>query len=208
MGIAFLLNGHIIIQIQQSILMKRIEVGCGGIPQAFREWFPEYIYKKDAVSYILDNGWNKPRDIVRRINAAQNDSLHCNDTSFTQAAFDNLRKEYSKESLAEIRQELQSLYTSQEIEMIIRLLRGGSPFGTAEDIRKRAAKGSPARIFWDERKDDILEDFYRVGLWENINRHGTYSWRWNHKGDTGVLIDNGWELAIHPALYSELSIVL
>lgn len=95
--------------------MKRIEVGCGGIPQAFREWFPEYIYKKGCCKLsILDNGWNKPRDIVRLINAAQNDSLHCNDTSFTQAAFDNLRKEYSKESLAEIRQELQSLYTSQE----------------------------------------------------------------------------------------------
>lgn len=189
-----------------KVLMKRIEVGSGGKPQKFFNWFPECIYGKDTVSYILDIGWNKPRDIVRLITAAQNDSVHCGDSSFTRSTFDNLRKEYSKGSLSEIRQELQSLYTSQEIEMVIRLLRGGGPFTTAGAIRKRAAKGSPARLFWDQREDDILEDFYRVGLWGNVKRTGSYSWRWNHKGDTGVLKDDGWELAIHPALYSELSI--
>lgn len=190
-----------------KVLMKRIEVACGGEPQSFWNWFPEQIHGRDAVSYILDLGWNKPRDIVRLITAAQNDSLHCNDTSFSIAGLDNLKKEYSKGSLAEIRQELQSLYTSREIEMIIRLLRGGPAFTTAEAIRKRSAKGSPARVFWDEREIDILEDFYRVGLLGNINRQGAFSWRWNHKGDTGVLTDGGWELAIHPALYSELSII-
>lgn len=141
--------------------------------------------------------------------AAQNDSLHCDDTSFTQAVFDTLRKEYSKNSLTEIRQELQSLYDSDEIEMVFKLLRGGARFSTAEQIRKRAPKGSKAREFWDERKDDILEDFYRVGFWGNVHRAGEhYAWRWNHKGDTGVLTDNGWELAIHSALCSELSIFI
>ena len=105
-------------------------------------------------------------------------------------------------------QELQSLYTSEEIEMVIRLLRGGPGITTPEQIRKNAAKGSKAREFWDKRQDDILEDFYRVGFWGNVNRSGErYSWRWNHKGDTGVLTGNGWELAIHNALYSELSIL-
>ena len=190
-----------------KVLMRRIEMASDGEPQSFWDWFPEQIHKRDSVSYILDLGWNKPRDVVRLITAAQNDSLHCNDTSFTIAAFDNLRKEYSKGSLAEIRQELQSLYDSKDIEMIVRLLRGGPQFTTKDEIRKKAAKGSKARIFWDEHEDDILEDFYRVGFWGNINRqNGYYSWRWNHKGDTGVLTDNGWELAIHPALYSELSI--
>lgn len=194
---------HPIIQ----ILMKRISIAGDGRPQNFKDWFPERINNKDTVSYILDNGWNKPRDIVRLITAAQNDSLHCNDNSFSQAVFDTLRKEYSKNSLAEIRQELQSLYNSNEIEMILKLLRGGSRFLTADQIRKKAAKGSDARRFWDERKDDILEDFYRVGFWGNVNRTGEqYTWRWNHKGDTGVLSGNGWELAIHNALCSELSV--
>ena len=192
-----------------KVLMKRIELAYHGEPQSFWNWFPEKIHNKDSVSYILDLGWNKPRDIVRLIIAAQNDSLHCGDSFFTIAAFDNLKKEYSKGSLAEIRQELQSLYTSQQIEMVVRMLRGGYAFTTKEEIRKKAAKGSPARTFWDENEDDILEDFYRVGFWGNINRRNdSYSWRWNHKGDTGVLTDNGWELAIHPALYSELSIRL
>lgn len=191
-----------------KILMKRISVAADGNPQMFKDWFPEQVNNKDTVNYILDNGWNKPRDIVRFLIAAQNDSLHCNDTSFTQAAFDTLRKEYSKNSLTEIRQELQSLYTSEEIEIVMRLLRGGPRIVNAEMIRKRAPKGSKARVFWDERKDDILEDFYRVGFWGNVNRNGSpYAWRWNHKGDTGVLTDNGWELAIHNALCSELSII-
>lgn len=104
---------------------------------------------------------------------------------------------------------MQSLYTSEEIEIVMRLLRGGTRIITPEQIRRNTTKGSKARAFWDERKDDILEDFYRVGFWGNVNRMGgQYAWRWNHKGDTGVLTGNGWELAIHNALCSELSIVL
>lgn len=191
------------------ILMKRISVAGDGTPQSFSDWFPEQVNNKDTVNYILDNGWNKPRDIVRFLTAAQNDSLHCNDTTFSQVVFDTLRKEYSKNSLTEIRQELQSLYTSEEIEIVMKLLRGGPRITTAEQIRRRAPKGSKARAFWDARKDDILEDFYRVGFWGNVNRNGAqYAWRWNHKSDTGVLTDNGWELAIHNALCSELSIIL
>lgn len=194
---------HPIIQ----ILMKRIAIASNDPSPRFHQWFPKKVNNKDTANYILDNGWNKPRDIVRLLIAAQNDSLHCNDTAFTQAAFDSLRKEYSKNSLTEIRQELQSLYSSEEIEMVVRLVRGGQQFTTAEEIRKRAPKGSRARAFWDERQDDILEDFYRVGFWGNVNRRSEqFSWRWNHKGDTGVLYENGWELAIHPALCSELSI--
>ena len=52
-------------------------------------------------------------------------------------------------------QELQSLYTSEEIEMVIRLLRGGPGITTPEQIRKNAAKGSKAREFWDKRQDDM-----------------------------------------------------
>ena len=192
-----------------KILMQRITVASNGVPQHFQDWFPEKIHNRDTVSYILDNGWNKPRDIVRLLTAAQNDSLHCNDTSFTQAAFDTLRKEYSKNSLAEIRQELQSLYKTGEIELIIRVLRGGQRFLTADQIRKMMPKGSSAREFWEKRGYDVLEDFYRVGFFGNVNRTGPhYVWRWNHKGDTGVLLSNGWELAIHAALCSELSITI
>ena len=78
---------------------------------------------------------------------------------------------------------------------------------TADTIRRRMPKSSKAREFWDNKKNDILEDFYRVGFWGNVNRHGNqYAWRWNHKKDTGVLDGEGWELVIHSALCAELSI--
>ncbi len=195
---------HPIIQ----ILMRRITVACKEQQQDYYDWFPKEVFNKDSVNYIIDNSWSKPRDVVRFLIAAQNDSLHCDDHTFTQDTFSSLRKEYSKNSLTEIRQELQSLYTTDEIEMVIKLLRGGSPITTAEQIRKRASKGSKARQFWDLRCEDILEDFYRVGFWGNVNRtNENYLWRWNHKGDTGVLTGDDWELAIHPALYNELSLL-
>lgn len=192
-----------------KILLKRISVASHGQPQEFSNWFPKQINNKNTVNYILDNGWNKPRDIVRLLIAAKNDSLHCNDTVFTQATFDTIRKEYSKKSLAEIRQELQALYTSEEIEMVIRLLRGSNKITTAEQIRKTAPKGSKARELWEARSEEILEDFYRVGFWGNVNDTGARTmWRWNHKADTGVFTTGDWKLAIHPALYSELSMII
>ena len=62
-----------------KILLRRISVASNGNPQKFTDWFPKQIYSKDSVSYILDNSWSKPRDIVRLLIAAQNDALHCSD---------------------------------------------------------------------------------------------------------------------------------
>ena len=191
-----------------KILTKRISMATPNIPVTFFDWFPQKIDGKNTINYILDNGWNKPRDIVRLIIAAQNDSLHCNESFFSQAVFDSLKKEYSRNSLAEIRQELQALYTSQEIDLILKMFRGRSRYLQYNDIRKYFAKGSEARRFWDERGDAILEDLYRIGFIGNVNRTTeTYRWRWNHKGDSGFLNVTGWDITIHPALFSELSIV-
>ena len=196
---------HPIIQ----VLMKRISMAAGGKEQDFYDWFPEVVHGKDTVSYILDNGWNKPRDIVRLIIAAQNDSLHCNEKSFSGASFDGLMKEYSRNSLTEVRQELHSLYSVRELEIILRTLRGGPRCMTLQSIKKRTTKGSEARKLWETRGESIIDDFYRVGIFGNINRQinpNEYKWRWNHKADTGVLTDNGWELVVHNALCTELTI--
>lgn len=204
---------HPIIQ----ILMKRISLATNGEDQLFENWFPARIHGKPTVSYILDNSWNKPRDIVRLLTAAQNDVINCNNTKFTVASFDALQKEYSNNSLTEIRQELQSLYTVDEIDMVIDLLRGGSRFFPAEELRRRAqdissyAKKEKTLTFLDERFDDIIKDFYRVGLWGNVNRgvdyRDTWRWRWNHRGDNDVITSGGWELVIHLAVSNALSIL-
>ena len=63
---------HPIIQ----ILLKRISV-CSKAEttdslQIYRQWFPEQIHGIEAASYILNNSWCKPRDMVRLIMVAQN----------------------------------------------------------------------------------------------------------------------------------------
>lgn len=35
-----------------------------------REWFVQNVYNKHICTYILDNTWHKPRDIVRLLLAA------------------------------------------------------------------------------------------------------------------------------------------
>ena len=89
---------HPIIQ----ILLKRIAV-CSECDsedslQIYRRWFPEQIHGIEAASYILNNSWCKPRDIVRLITVAQN-SLHNNISSFSQIVFDSISKAYSEDSL-------------------------------------------------------------------------------------------------------------
>ena len=184
-----------------KVLMRRISMATPGIDANFYDWFPREMYGKDTVKFILDNCWNRPRDIVRLITVAQNDSLHCNDTEFSQAAFDSFLKEYSKESFEEIKQELQTLYTPDEIRIAEQLFRGKPRCVYYSDMKSRAKKGSAARALWDKRGNDIVNDFYRAGVIGNINRQtNPYTWRWEHKQDMDVLTDAPWELVVHAAL--------
>lgn len=190
-----------------KVLMKRISMATPGEEQDFYDWFPRKVHGVDTIDMILDNGWNRPRDIVRLITSAQNDSLTCNDTKFTAKAFSNFMKEYSKESFDEIKQELQTLYTPEELRIAEKLFMGRPRAVLVDDMKKRLPKSSAARKLWDERGEDIVEDFYRVGIIGNINRTtNPYNWRWQHKGDDGVLTMQPWELVVHAALCKRLSV--
>lgn len=187
-----------------QILMKRIQVSGDESPE-FVNYFPRTIKKKDTINFILDNGWGKPRDIVRFLLAAQN--MYSTKEKFDGEVILGIQKSYSESSWKEIVQELQSLYKAEEIDYVAGMLRGGYEVTDAEGIKKGAAKGSKARKFWDTKEPEILEDFYRVGVWGNVcDLGGKRRWRWNHKGDTGVLRREGWRLVIHPALRKVLSI--
>lgn len=187
-----------------QILMKRIQVSGDEHPD-FGNYFPQRVKKKDTINFILDNGWGKPRDIVRFLIAAQN--MYSTREKFDSEVILGIQKSYSESSWKEIVQELQSLYKAEEINYVAEMLRGGYEVTDVDDIKKGARKGSKIREFWDKKEEEILEDFYRVGVWGNVcDLGGKRRWRWNHKGDTGVLRREGWRLVIHPALRKVLSI--
>lgn len=113
-----------------QILLRRIKISENediidykNDKKIIAQWFPESIHDIEPSSYVLNNSWHKPRDIVRLIISAQN-SIKSDSTAFTQSVFDSLHKQYSLDSLIETREEMRALYTSEQIEDIINVFTG------------------------------------------------------------------------------------
>lgn len=194
---------HPIIQ----ILLKRIAV-CSEAEtisslEIYRKWFPEKILGIEPASYILNNSWNKPRDMVRLITAAQN-SLHNNSTSFKKIVFDSIAKTYSEDSLQEICEELRALYSSNEIDAIISCFTGYRTSFSIEDLQKRISKYYAETVLYTKLVQ-VLGDLYRLGFLGNF-LPASKTYRWEHRGDTSLILSDEWRMYIHHALHRALSI--
>lgn len=194
---------HPIIQ----ILLKRIAV-CSEAEnesslEIYRKWFPELINDIEAASYILNNSWCKPRDMVRLITVAQN-SLHNNTSTFSQIVFDSIAKAYSEDSLQEIKEELRALYTSEEIDCIINCFSGYRTSFSVTDLQKRIEKYYKGTVL-DVKMRQVLEDLYRLGFLGNF-LPASKAYHWQHRGDASLILSDEWRLCVHFALYGALSL--
>lgn len=190
-----------------KILLKRIAV-CSedeswDYLDIYRKWFPEKIDGLEPANYILNNGWCKPRDIVRLISTAQN-SLHNNLSTFSQVVFDSISKIYSENSLQEIKEELRALYTSKEIDDIITCFTGYKTSFSVIDLQGRIDKYFSKTVL-KENFSQVIDDLYRLGFLGNfLPLSKTYHWK--HKGDDMVIISDEWRLCVHYALHGALSL--
>ena len=194
---------HPIIQ----ILLKRIAV-CEGIDpidykSIYSRWFPEPIHGIEPASYILNNSWCKPRDMVRLLSTAKN-SVQNNSNSFNQSVFDSLNKAYSEESLSEIKEELRALYDPEEIDTIINCFMGYKTAFSITQIRQRISTYFPGSII-DIKFNQVIEDLYRLGFLGNFMPISKI-YRWQHKGDDRVIFADEWRLLVHYALHGALSL--
>ena len=190
-----------------KILLKRIAV-CSqaedkSMLEIYNKWFPEKIHGIEPASYILNNSWCKPRDIVRFILSAQN-SLRKNETAFTQSVFNSLGKDYSNESLVEIKEELRALYDSQQIDMIIDCFTGYKTTFSFSELTERINNYYSNTIL-QEKTTTILNDLYRLGFLGNFFPP-TKSYHWQHKGDSQLILNDEWRMFIHYALHNALSL--
>lgn len=197
------------------ILLRRIQIAEENAGMATRDlkaiydsWFAQKLDSREPANYILDFGWAKPRDIVRLILCAQKDNLHNNETSFTKAVFDSIKRLYSKSSLEEIGQELNALYSAQEISEIKRMFLGKPAFRQYSDICQSANSTQFKNTVWQSKSvDDILDDLFRIGFIGNYRKLNKRSdWRWRHKGDQELLKDKAHYICVHNALSGELAI--
>lgn len=192
-----------------KVLIKRIEYGERTFNEykdeatLIQKWFPERLNGVDPANYILNNTWYKPRDIVRLIAAAQN-GLSASNQSFSQKTIDMCRKKYSTDSLIELKEELRALYSAEEIDKIISCLTGFKRIFSIEELRARIDKYFSETLLKD-RLTDVLTDLYRLGIVGNILRKAN-TYRWQHKGDEGIIIDENWQIIIHSGLLAALSV--
>ena len=191
-----------------QILLKRIAV-CSEIEydekglEIYKQWFPEQIHGMEAASYILNNSWCKPRDMVRLISIAQN-GLHNSSSCFSQGVFDASSKAYSSDSLQEIKEELRALYTAEEIDDIITCFTGYRTTFSVSDIKNRIDTNFSDSIL-NIKFRQVMEDLYRLGFIGNY-LPVSQTYRWQHKGDSQVILADEWRLFIHQGLHNALSI--
>lgn len=194
---------HPIIQ----LLLKRIDM-CEknetiNYKDIYDRWFPEKIHNIEPAGYILNNSWNKPRDIVRLISSAQN-TIKANERVFNQSVFDAIKKKYSVDSLEEIKEELRALYSVDEINLIINCFSGYKSVLSINTLKERIKKYFPDTIL-EKNLIIILQDLYRLGFIGNYFP-ASKTYRWQHKGDDGIIFSDEWRIMVHYALQSALSI--
>ena len=193
---------HPIIQ----ILLKRIRV-CSESEESdhklYKRWFPDTMYGIEPASYILNNSWSKPRDMVRLISTAQS-SLHNNSTAFKKSVFDALTKSYSEESLHEIKEELRALYTSEEIDCIISCFTGFRTSFSFDDLQTRIKKYYTNTVL-DTNTVQVLNDLYRLGFVGNYLPISK-AYHWQHRGDGNLILSDEWRIIIHYALHGALAL--
>ena len=91
---------HPIIQIVlKRIYMSQhvlgVDVPSNMYRKIYEAWFPEKIHDIEPANYILNNSWNKPRDIVRLLQTAKN-SIKSAEKYFSQSVFNAIRKNILK----------------------------------------------------------------------------------------------------------------
>lgn len=193
---------HPIIQ----ILLKRVAL-CEGQEKTdvelYRKWFPEKIHDAEPASYILNNSWYKPRDIIRLLTCAQN-CMYNDNNAFTQHVFDSLAKAYSEDSLGEIREELRALYTSEEIDTIISCFTGFQTVFSIADLQMRISRFYSNTIL-EKNMVQVLNDLYRLGFIGNY-LPAARAYHWQHRGDSQLIMSDEWRICVHSALHAALAI--
>ena len=194
---------HPIIQ----ILLKRIAVceGCVNpdYKKVYERWLPENIHGIEPANYILNNSWCKPRDIVRLITTVQN-SIYNSSKAFTQSVFDSIVKTYSEDSLIEIKEELRALYDTDQIDTIINCFMGYKTTFSVSQLKQRIKTYFQGSIL-EAHFTQVIDDLYRLGFLGNF-LPVSKTYRWQHKGDSRVILSEEWRLVVHYALHGALSL--
>ena len=153
-----------------QMLKKRIAVSeqnknVESSKDIWKTYFAQEISNKKIYNYIINQTWNKPRDIIRLFSIIQN---QFGEESFIdQRVFDAVKQQYSSESWEELVEALNANYTDKEIEGIRHVLTGISlPFSSKEfedRIEKMSDSFFEVECLKKRKASHIIRDLYDVG---------------------------------------------
>jgi hypothetical protein len=165
----------------------------------FQKYFEKTIQKIETEHYIINQTWERPRDIVRLLSLAKKCSP--SKTKFTHDIFDTIRKEYANMSWVEMVEELRAKYDTYSVEAIKQILTNiVNPFSLkeieSECIRKRSLYPDSVPSLLDKYDiKTILHDLYRIGIVGNYK-----GYRFAYKGNADLVLSE--PIIIHRALWN------
>lgn len=124
------------------------------------------VHNKSIHNFIINQTWNKPRDIIRLFTILQ--KQYGDKDYIDQTLFDAVKQQYSTESWEELVEALNALYSNVEIEGIRHLLTGISLPFTKKDFELRInALSDDFREVEKLKKHNlshVLSDLYDIGV--------------------------------------------
>lgn len=154
-----------------QMLKKRIEYsekikGIKSEEDIWEKYFVKELYNKPIHNFIINQTWNKPRDLIRLFTIIQ--KQYGEESFINQALFDGIKQQYSTESWEELVEALSVQYSENEIEGIRHLLTGISlPFTPKEFVSRVDALSKVFReveILKDRNISHVLSDLYNIGV--------------------------------------------
>lgn len=147
-------------------------------------------YTHDFMTFLLNNSWHKPRDIIRFLKAYA--KMNPNHERITEEGVKDSLNEYARISAVEIFEQISVNYSSDviaelKISITQNFYRNAGAF--ADALRAGIGNIDASRL---------VEDLYSVGVIGNIdNAHGKPRYFWNHRQEESLDYKMG--IIVHPA---------
>ncbi len=168
--------------------------------------FPTKIKEKEVISYLLDNSFGRPRDIIKYLSIIQN--KHGNSFDFKASYFKKCMGEYSSWFYDELRNEISihnnSKCLKESLELVKNVRRVYFEISDVKEIYEQNKESYPSIV---DVKSAII-DMYRLGAIGNswMNQNGErYYYSWAYRRDEDREPDFSKTFVVHPALRSRFS---
>lgn len=173
--------------------------------------FPPKIRNKEAIYYLLDNSFGRPRDIIKFLNIVI--ESNSSSTSFSSKHFREGMKDYSNWFYDELRNEISIHHNAEFLRESLDLVKNIRKINfNIDDVKETYEKNKPNYTHIDDY-NEAIKHMYKLGVignsWDSNNGVGEkkfkYSWGYRKGADSEP--DFSKTFVVHGALRSKFSLL-